>query len=141
MTDEELAETRKIAETLKLIGRELLEAKDELIKRVCNGIGPSCFPADLRKAIDKMHPSLKQVADIHDMAYYMGDGTDEDFTNANKAFAANGRTVADFKYGWYDPRRYIARHNARKFAAMCQVAGKPAYRNAIRERKDADGCE
>lgn len=141
MTDEELAKTRELANRLKLIGRELLEAKDEIVKRVCNGIGPSWFPDELRHVIDKLHPALRPVADIHDMAYYNGDGTYEDFTKANMAFAANGCTVADFRYGWYDPRRYIARHNARKIAAMCQVAGKPAYRNAIRERKDADGRE
>jgi hypothetical protein len=141
MTDKDLQKAREEAARLKLNGAELLlETKDETIMHVCNGIGPEWFPADLRKAIDALHPSLKTVAIIHDLAYYFGDGTAKDFKKANADFAANGVKIADDRYGWYNPLRYIARHEARKFAKLCDIAGSIAYSKAIKEREEADNA-
>lgn len=129
------------AERLKLKGWELLrDTPDEIVLKVCNGIGPSWFPAALRKSIDALHPSLKSVAAIHDLRYWLGDGTDADFNDANDDFAYNGKTVADDRYGWWNPARYIARHNAAKFAWLCKEGGKVAYHIAIGERKALEEC-
>lgn len=136
MTKKEIDEMRQLAYNLCLVGwQRLQEDSEETIERVCNGIGPSWFPAVIRQAIDKLHPSLKVVAMIHDLDYYHGDGTYDDFTRANKAFGTNGVRVADATYGWYDPRRYLARHEARKFEALCAAFGWPAYAGAIKERE------
>ena len=44
LTDAKIDQLRADAERLKLSGRELLANNSyELIRRVCNGIGPSCF--------------------------------------------------------------------------------------------------
>ena len=136
MNDTELNELRDLALRLRLEGyKRLFENSNELILKVCNGIGPEWFPAAIRAAIDTLHPSLKVVAAIHDLDYYFGDGTTEDFNRANENFAINGIAVADNRYKWYDPRRYLARHSARKFAALCAVGGRIAYNKAIRDRE------
>jgi hypothetical protein len=136
VTDKDIIAMRDLASRLNLVGKDrLFDNSPELIAKVCNGIGPEWFPAALRDAIDRLHPSLKVVAMIHDLDYYFGDGTTEDFNKANSAFAANGIVVADDRYGWYDPRRYLARHSARKFAALCAVGGRVAYNKAIRDRQ------
>ena len=136
MNDTELNKMRDIAYMLNLKGyKRLFDNPNALILKVCNGIGPEWFPAAIRAAIDKLHPSLKVVAAIHDLDYYFGDGTTEDFNRANANFAQNGIAVADSRYKWYDPRRYLARHSARKFAALCAVGGRVAYNKAIMDRE------
>ena len=141
MTQKELEAARKEATRLNLAGASLLmETQDDIILRVCNGIGPEWFPADLRKAIDALHPSLKTVAIIHDLAYYFGDGTTQAFRQANADFAANGIKIACDRYGWYNPLRYIARHEAAKFARLCDIGGSIAYKKAIKEREEADNA-
>ena len=133
---DDLQELRDLAQKLDLAGKQLLtDTPDEIVEKVCNGIGPSWFPSNIRKAIDRLHPSLKVVAMIHDLAYYFGTGTDDDFKKANADFATNGCKVAEDRYVWYDPRRYLARHSARKFAALCAAFGRLAYINAQRERE------
>ena len=134
VTDKDIIAMRDLASRLNLVGKDrLFDNSPELIAKVC--IGPEWFPAALRDAIDRLHPSLKVVAMIHDLDYYFGDGTTEDFNKANSAFAANGIVVADDRYGWDDPRRYLARPSARKFAALCAVGGHVAYNKAIRDRQ------
>ena len=136
VTDKDIIAMRDLASRLNLVGKDrLFDNSPELIAKVCNGIGPEWFPAAIRAAIDRLHPSLKVVAMIHDLDYYFGDGTTEDFNKANSAFAANGIVVADDRYKWYDPRRYLARRSARKFAALCAVGGRVAYNKAIRDRQ------
>ena len=39
----------------------------EEVSNIYNGIGPDRFPEWLRKTLDKLHPSLRVVALIHDL--------------------------------------------------------------------------
>lgn len=136
---EEIDEARSIAQKLKLEGASLLFTTPPLlIQKICNGIGPSWFPEVIRKAIDKLHPSLVIVSMIHDLQYYEGDGTTHCFTRANDNFRTNGYKVADWRYKWYDPRRYLARSSAKRFALLCQRLGSLAYKNAIKERQQEE---
>ena len=79
-------------------------------------------------------PTLRIAADLHDLMYYFADGSDEQFSKANKAFAANGTILARHAYPWYDPRRYVVIFRAYRFAAICQKLGYLAYVNAINDR-------
>lgn len=135
MTADELCKLRKLSSECKLEGRTLLYHDTELVLRVCNGIGPSWFPEKLRKMIDSFHPSLQVVAAIHDLWYYYGTGDIRDFHMANDAFKTNGALVANYLFGWYNPRRYLVELDAARFAKLCDLGGKLAYYSAIEERR------
>lgn len=137
-----IRKNKEYARKHKLVGWEMYcNAPDELIERVCNGIGPEWFPSAIRTLLDKMHPSLRIVADIHDMWYYYGDGTEKDFKAANRAFDENGDIIAKDKFAWYNPRRYLVQMEAAHFAKMCDIGGKFAYYAAIANRKNDNGEE
>ena len=131
----------KLAEELGLGSASLLKhlpAKE--LDYICNGIGPEWFPKLLRDAVTKLHKSLEIAADIHDLRYWNGTGTDDDFQDANKEFRANGLKLADHYYGWYDPRRYLGRRSARNFYHLLELGGRVAYNRAIAEREAHDGA-
>jgi hypothetical protein len=131
--DQYLAD-QETADTLDFI-QNYMHSPYEVAEKVCNGIGPSWFPSKLRKLIDKLNPTLKPVAQNHDLGYYYGRGTLGDFTRQNDAFAVNGVKAAKARYKWYDVRRYWVMKQPAKFAARCEAWGWPAYVAAIKERK------
>lgn len=92
-----------------------------------NGIGPEWFPDALRAAIDAICSDLCPAALIHDVRFAHSDGSVEQFVAANDEFLANGRIIADKKYSWYDPRRYVLRHRAKVFYRLCRDFGWTAY--------------
>lgn len=100
-----------------------------------NGIGPEWFPDALRRAIDRLHADFLPVAFVHDEQWAWGPCTKEWFDLTNDMFEENGRIVADAKYGWWDPRRYIRRRQARDFAVLCRYFGWPAFMQAAKERE------
>lgn len=105
------------------------------LSQICNGIGPDFFADELRKFIDDLHPTLRPAAMVHDLDFYLGKGTWEDFTAANDRLAVNGIICANERYKFYDPRRYLVQRSARRFAALCQMFGWKAYLAAIEQRK------
>ena len=125
MASEMLAEARRF----RLYGVHFLEMFPvEQLARAFNGIGPECFPEIIRKAIDILHPDLLVVAFIHDCQWSLGkDVSWAAFDLSNDFFEINGRKVADAKYKWFDPRRYIRRHQARVFADLCRDFGWRAF--------------
>ena len=135
MNAEQLDEKKALARRLGLEDADLLDKSPDKILAVCNGIGPSFFPEKLRMAISTLHPSLALPADIHDLGYYYGQGTDEDWLEKNRRFRRNGVRMAKSNYGWYDPRRYLVEWDARRFAALCSTEpGRLAYYSAVMER-------
>ena len=56
------------AYSLNLEGVHILDKYSvEEIGKIYNGIGPDRFPAIIRKALNKLHPTLQVVALIHDI--------------------------------------------------------------------------
>ena len=136
ITKESLEGYRRQAVEAGLEGAGFLTSMtDEDILTICNGIGPEWFPASLRTMVDRFHPSLIVVSMIHDIMYHVGDGTDEDFRNANRIFRENGYRMAKLNYGWYNPARYKVEYDAWKFGRMCDRFGRTAYDQAIEDRK------
>ncbi|MBO4512398.1 MAG: hypothetical protein J5746_06500 [Victivallales bacterium] len=130
-------ELREKAKRLNLKGMDLLECcSDSHLAAICNGIGPAWFPEILRDFITKLSPTLHWAADLHDLMYYFGDGTKEDFSRANQALAENGAILAKEAYAWYDPLRYLVMLEARRFAKLCERYGYTAYTKAIQDRID-----
>ena len=129
------SEKRKLASDLNLEDGEFLALPDEVLDSFCNGIGAEWMPKKLREMIGKLHPSLEIVADIHDIGYLLGKGTNEDFTEKNEKFKRNAKKVARHLYGWYSPRRYLVICDGKRFGEYCQLGGKVAYYAAIVERE------
>lgn len=137
MTIDEILTLREDALRMNLIGADrLLQFTPEALQNICNGIGADVFPDTIREALDKLHPTLRPVAMVHDVDYYLGLNSYEDFSFANDKFLLNGRIAARFKHKWYNPRRYIVRKQAKIFAELCQVCGWFAYLQAIKQRKE-----
>lgn len=139
MTIDEILVLREEALNMKLVGAErLLQFTPEQLQNICNGIGAEFLPDAIRDCLDALHPTLKPVAMIHDLDYYLGKDTWEDFSFANDIFLINGKIAARFKHKWYDIRRYIVYKQASFFAKTCQSVGWFAYLQAIRSR-EAEG--
>ena len=118
-----IEELMKLCKDAELEGYGILELFSvDALSEIYNGIGPDRFPQILREALSALHPTLLPCALIHDVQYHIG-GNYEDFTIANKMFGENGKKMAYFRYGWYDPRRYLVTIKAWIFAELCQREG------------------
>ena len=136
MNDIEYYEEKRLAEELQFDMNMFACVQRVEACKICNGIGPAAFPKLFVAALNKLHPSLKPVADNHDMGFHFGSGTQKDFKEVNDAFYTNGCKVAKWKYKAYDPRRYIVMFDAWRFARACQNKfGWDAYLAAIRQRQ------
>ena len=139
-TDEQIAALRELAEAWDLDGRELLE-DTEAVKRDCNGIGAEWMGKYIRGALDKVNPTLRPTAAVHDRRYAEGNSrrqypSEESARRAaDMEFLENGLKSADARYGWYDFRRYRVREQARKLYAALRIGGKPAWDAAKKERE------
>lgn len=92
-----------------------------------NGTGPEWFSDRLRVAIDKLSEVFLPAVMIHDVDYSHGEGTLSDFRRANDRLEHNMLKIANSEYGWYNPIRYLRRHQARVFAGLCRTFGWIAY--------------
>lgn len=54
-----------------------------------NGIGPDAFPHWLRATTTRLFSVFLPAADVHDIEYTFGDGTREQWHEANRRFQAN----------------------------------------------------
>lgn len=124
-TDEEIRQKQQLARAAGLSGAELLD-DTEAVRRDCNGIGAEWFPAWLRWTISLLCPSLVVVADIHDRRYSIG-GTEEDRQDADREFEQNGERIATYRYGRWNPLRYVVRNRARAMYAALVVGGRTAF--------------
>ena len=100
----EIEEKIALAKAAKLSGAELLLDRERAC-RVCNGIGADWMPDWLQEAISGLNPTLVLAADIHDIRYALG-GTEAERKDADDEMLENGLKLANYRYGWYDPRRY-----------------------------------
>ena len=131
------AKEQTVRELLALCEEYALSGTDFLhtlsIEEMCaayNGIGPESFHPTLRKAVDHLAPDLRPIALIHDVRFTYGDGSREWFDYANDELEANGLSLANQKYRWYNPMRYITRVRVRTYAALCRNFGWEAYLRA-----------
>lgn len=104
--------------------------------RFFNGVGPSWMPENYRNKLNKYSKTIMPAVFVHDNDYANGDGTMLDFRLANKRLHSNGVKCADIAHKWYNPMRYIVRHQAKAFAKLCDTFGLPAYHAAIQETKE-----
>lgn len=124
-TVDEIREKQKIATAAKLDGAGKLY-DIERVKTVCNGIGAAWMWETIRMLVSRANPSLVVAADIHDLDYDDG-GDENDREAADNRFLENGLKMANFRYHWFDVRRYFVRNQARKFYRLLRTFGRSAF--------------
>ena len=110
----------------------------EELAETFNGIGPESWHPKLREALDNLAADLLPAAFIHDLRFSHGDGSTADFNAANDELEMNGLKIAEAKYVWYNPMRYITRRRARTFANLCRIFGWQPYLDAVEKRKQKE---
>ena len=140
LTDREINLMRADAQTLGLSGADLIvNSSNELIRHVCNGIGPSSFPPWASRRLNRLLPHIVLPALIHDLRYWYGNGTYADFMAANAELAFNSRLVAWHGIAWWRVARKVAVVWAgSRCAALCDRFGWSSYCTAIKERREAE---
>jgi hypothetical protein len=115
-TKKELQKMFLEAESIGLDKADLL--LDERAAAECNGIGAAWMWDAMVEFLGKMNPCLIIPANIHDIDYCFAPKAE-----ADERFLSNCIKSADATYGWYNPLRYRARHQAKKFYLLLRSAG------------------
>ena len=132
LTREEYETEKALAEELDFVLDDFAVTPYEEAATLCNGIGAEWMPPVIRKALSKLHPSLKPVADNHDMNFSHADGSNFMFKQSNEAFKINGYKVAKHKYGVFNPLRYWVMYKARQYMLILNKFGGVAYKQACK---------
>lgn len=104
---------------------------DEQFAVACNGCGPASWSAEKREKLTKWLATFLLAFDIHDCRFsFDNDGSREKFEYANRELRKNCLLLADEKYGWWNPRRYLARRAGKLIAVLCQDFGWSDWKKA-----------
>lgn len=107
---ENIEDLRKIAVAADLEGRDFLyQFTSDQLADGYNGIGPEWAGASIRAKVTRYITLFEPAALVHDMRYYMSDGSRKGFNYANMEFHENCLKLADHAYPWWNWRRYRAR--------------------------------
>ena len=113
-SEEKIDALIKEAVVLGLDGTELFGLHGfKTVREAYNGIGPEFLPAKIREKTTKLLSLFEPAALIHDIRNEFSDGTRYAFNRANYEFLGNYLKIANAKFPWYSPRRWIARNVAR----------------------------
>lgn len=106
-----------------------------------NGIGPEWMSESKRKKLDKWLRLYRPACFVHDQDFAESDGTRGGFVAANDRLERNCLIIADDRYEWYDPRRYLARRGGRLVADACRITGWGAWQDAAKARAEMSRTE
>lgn len=105
------------------------------VAAACNGCGPSSWPEERRRKLDKWLATFRLAFCGHDCRFeYDNDGSREKFDAANEELRKNCLLLADQKYAWYNPLRYFARHAAHLIGLLCQDFGWQSWKDAYNKK-------
>ena len=110
----------------------------EVLAARWNGIGPESMDEAKRMKLNKWLKLFLPACFIHDQDFAESDGTRGGFMAANDRLERNCLIIADDRYEWYDPRRYLARRGGRLVADACRIAGWRAWQDAAKARGTND---
>ena len=107
---EEIDKLIKTAVVADLEGLDFLYSFDRAtLCREYNGIGPEWAGEKLRGKVTAHLDLFQPAAVLHDLRNFESDGTRRGFNFANMEFLENCLRLANWRYAWYDWRRYRAR--------------------------------
>lgn len=139
MTAQEASDTIALAERLGLSGASFLDTLGpEKVAAACNGAGPERVSARCRRLLSWWFRIFKPCFDVHDCRFtYLNDGTRTLFDAANAELGLNCRKVADSRYRWFNPLRYIARFCGTVIEGTCREFGWGPWQEAYQKAKNA----
>ena len=109
-TEEEIDRLMQAAVDAGLEGLDFAQRFDyATIAREYNGIGPEYSNAALRNRATALFVLFEPAAVIHDLRFFMADGTRKAFNYANMEFHENCLKLADRAYPFWSWKRYRAR--------------------------------
>ena len=122
-----------LARNLCLSGADFIAVLgDENVMKAYNGIGPEWLDPVVRAKLDKWLDLYSLCAVIHDCRFtFDNDGSAAKFRDANDELEFNARIVADARYSWFNPLRYLARRGGKRLADACRDFGWSAWRDAF----------
>ena len=107
---------------------------DEEFSAACNGCGPESWSEEKRRKLTKWLAIFALAFNVHDCRFeYDNDGSREKFDYANSELEKNCYLLADQKYSWWNPMRYLARRGGRLVYKACDMFGWDAYQEAYRK--------
>lgn len=135
-----VCEIRRILRDGRYAGLEGIDRIERLsdgeLEREFNGIGPEWFLQEVREGLGRRFGWLLGAVLVHDLDFYLGDGTREDFERANGRFVRNGRRLARRRWLPLHPMKYIQnRAVVDLFGLLCGEFGWEAYEVAWRGRE------
>lgn len=111
----------------------------ERVAAACNGIGPASWPEERRAKLDKWLRTFRPAAGVHDCDFeFNNDGSVEKFNEANERLERNCLILADRKYAWYNPFRYVARNRAHLVATACRLFGWSDWKKAYTKKHNKE---
>lgn len=128
-----LKERAREAELYAPIG--FMSCPNKQLVRVCNGVGSESAPKLLRDITTKFFRSIEATAAIHDFMYSLSDGTEKGRQAADDTFMCNGIKEVDFKYPWYNWRRYAARIKVFLAYDALRRGGNAAWQKCFNQKK------
>ena len=112
----------------------------EKVAAACNGCGPDSWRQEWRDRLGRWLKTFKLAFDGHDCRHaYDNDGSREKWEYANNELEKNCILLADRKYAWYNPIRYVARKKGRLAADACRtVFGWSAWQDSYNKNKNKE---
>lgn len=129
MTLSQLEQCRSEARRLWLSGWWLLSETENCL-RECNGCGAEWMPQWIRNFLDFILKLFAPAVAIHDMRYFKHFGNRHFWDDE---FETNCRAIAQDKYTWCHPMRYVCYRVARRLRVALTIGGEIAWRNAGKE--------
>lgn len=130
--EKEIAKLMDIAVLADLDLGHATNLGDDRIAELYNGCGPECLPEQARDKLTKYLKIFEPAFAIHDVDYTKGDGSTFDFSMANDRLELNCLKLADYNYGVFNWRRYMAHAAAVEIASLCRRYGWTAYTQACK---------
>ena len=82
---------------------------DDVVQRIINGFGPDAWPQWLRDALDWVFRNFTPLAVIHDVQFYLSDGTRKGFDETLRFWRLNSAILLDDRYPIRNVRQWPAR--------------------------------
>ena len=107
---------------------------------IYNGYGPDSWPAEIRAAITWIYDNWEPIAGVHDVDFYLSDGTRKGWLEATARWEINISIALDARYPlskpWLYPARLVAWLKLRAAYRALQVGSWYAWVDAHRRRAD-----
>lgn len=141
MTPYEAQQRKAKIRDLELYGWQFVcSLADEQFAVACNGCGPASWPAEKREKLTKWLVTFLPAFDTHDCDFtFNNDGSRELFDAANHRLKKNCILIADEKYAWWNPLRYLARRAGKIIAGLCQKFGWSDWKKAYNKNQTKKG--